>query len=86
MREFEEEDVLTVAQLEVGVRCKWSWSWLKLESRCDVKGKGMCVSIVTVKKIIIEKPGHARGSLCCKEINYATKGSHAIFAHCKSCL
>ncbi len=30
---------LTVAQLEAGVRCKWSWSWLKLESKCDVKGE-----------------------------------------------
>ncbi len=39
MREFEEEDALTVAKLEAGVRCKWSWSWLKLESKCDVKGK-----------------------------------------------
>ncbi len=38
MREFEEEDALTVAQLEAGVRCKWRWSWLKLESKCDVKG------------------------------------------------
>ncbi len=39
MSEFEEEDALTVAQLEDGVRCKWSWSWLKLESKCVVKGK-----------------------------------------------
>ncbi len=28
------------------------------------------------KKIIIKKPGLARHSLCCKEVNYATKGSH----------
>ncbi len=39
MRTFEEEDALIVAQLEAGVRCKWSWSWLNLESKCDVKGK-----------------------------------------------
>jgi len=39
MREFEEEDALTVAQLEAGVRCKWHWSWLKLDSRNEVRGK-----------------------------------------------
>ncbi len=39
MREFEEEEALTVAQLEAGVRCKWCWFWLKLESQCNVKGK-----------------------------------------------
>ncbi len=39
-----------MAQLEAGVRCKWSWSCLKLESKCDMKGKE-CVSTVTVIKI-----------------------------------
>ena len=32
----------------------------------------------------IEKPGHAGCSLCCKEINDSTKGSHALLAHCKT--
>ncbi len=71
-----------MAQLEAGVRCRWRQSWLELVSKCDVKGKEF-VSIVTVKKIIIiEKPGHARCSLYCKEINYATKGSHACVYSC----
>ncbi len=39
MRELDDEDALTVAQLEVGVSCKWSWSWLKLELKCDMKEK-----------------------------------------------
>ena len=38
MRDFDEEDAITVAQLEAGVRCKWSWSWLKLDSKSNVKG------------------------------------------------
>ncbi len=50
MRELEEEDALTVAQLKAGVRCKWSWSWLKLESKCDVKGKEYVFQLSQFKK------------------------------------
>ncbi len=77
MREFEEDDALTVAQLELG------WSQVQMELvlvevriKCDVKGKKSVFQLWQLKKI--EKPVHARHSLCCKEINYATNGSHAI--------
>ncbi len=56
---------------------------VEVRTRCE--GKGICVSIVTVEKEI-EKLGHARRGLCCKEINYATNASHALLAHCKRSL
>ena len=83
MRDFEEEDAITVAQLEAGVRCKWSWSWLKLDSKSNVKEVEYVFPLSKFFKKI-DKPGHARCSLCCKEINYSTKGSHALLAHCKT--
>ena len=82
MRELLEEDALRVTQLEAGVRCNWSWAWLKLETKMDFKGKSCVFPLSHFKKL--DKPSHARCTLCSKEINYSTKGSHVLLAHCKT--
>ena len=83
MRELLEEDALRVARLETGIRCEWSWAWLKLETKMDFKGKSGVFPLSHFFKKL-DKPGHARCTLCSKEVNDSTKGSHALLAHCKT--
>ena len=83
MRNFEEDDAITVSPVESGVKCKWSWSWLRLDSKSNVKREEHVFPLSQFFQKI-EKPGHARCCLCCKEINYSNKGSHALLAHCKT--
>lgn len=81
MRELNEEDSLYIAQLDSAGRCKWSWAWLKVEVRQEVQGVEHTVplSLFFRKR---DKAGHARCTLCTKEINYAKKGVHALISHC----
>lgn len=81
MRELNEEDSLYVAQLDSAGRCKWSWAWLKVEVRQEVQGVEHTVPLSLYFRKI-DKAGHARCTLCTKEINYAKKGVHALISHC----
>lgn len=70
-----------------GVRCKWSWSWLKLEAALDIKGAEYIFPLsdfLKKKKKKVDTPGRAKCILCVKAINYGSKGSHAILAHCQT--
>ena len=81
MRELKNEDSLYIAQLDSSGRCKWSWSWLKVEVKQEVKGvvHTLLLSLYFKKT---DKAGHAKCTLCTKEINCANKGVHALTSHC----
>ena len=83
MRELKEKDSIYIAQLDSGLRCKWSWAWLKIEVTTNVKEvqHSFPLSQYFVK---IDKVGYAKCNLCSKEINYSNKGSHALSAHCQT--
>lgn len=83
MRELNEDDALYVQQLEVGQKCRWSWAWLKLEVKTEVKGVQHSFLLSQYFKKI-DKAGYCKCRLCCKEINYGKKGSHALIAHCQT--
>ena len=83
MRELKEEDAIYVAQLDSGLRCRWSWAWLKIEVKTEVKGVQHSFPLSQYFKKI-DKAGYSKCSLCLKEINYCNKGSHALLAHCQT--
>ena len=83
MREFEEKDALIVQQLDAGCNCSWKWSWLKLEATTEVNSVKHNFPLFDFLKKI-EKKGCAKCTLCIKEINYASRGVHALYAHCKA--
>lgn len=83
MRELNEDDAQYVQQLELGQKCRWSWAWLKLEVKTEVKGVQYSFPLSQYFKKI-DKAGYCKCSLCCKEINYGKKGSHALMAHCQT--
>lgn len=83
MRELKEEDSLYIAQLDSAGRCKWSWAWLKVEVKQEVQGVAHRLPLsLYLKKV--DKAGHAKCTLCTKEINYANKGVHALTSHCNT--
>ena len=69
--------------MDAGLRCSWNWGWLKNDVKIEVKGQEHTFPLSDIFKKI-NKKGIARCILCCKEINYANKGSHALIAHCKT--
>nr|XP_055069280.1 uncharacterized protein LOC129450264 [Misgurnus anguillicaudatus] len=83
MREIEESEALLVQQMDRGCKSSWKWSWLKLETTIQVHAvKHTFILSDFFKKI--EKKGCAKCTLCMKEINYSSRGVHALFAHCQT--
>lgn len=77
------EDAICIKELDAGIRCSWNFTWLNLKCHVEVKGEDREFPLSDVFKKI-DQTGHARCVLCHKEINYGSKGSHALLAHCKS--
>jgi len=83
MKELKEEDAMYVAQLDAGLRCKWSWAWLKVEVKTEVKGVQYRFPL-SQYFLKINKAGFASCRLCSKDINYSRKGSNALSSHCQT--
>lgn len=83
MRDLGVEDAICIKELDAGIRCAWNFAWLNLKCHVEVKGEDRAFPLSDVFKKI-DKSGHVRCVLCHKEINYGSKGSHALLAHCKT--
>ena len=83
MRELGEKEALLVKQVDSGIRCSWSWAWLKLDATIEVK-EHHTLSLFLTSSIQWIQMGMSGVTLCLKEINYATKGYHALLARCRT--
>ena len=84
MREFDESEALTVQQVDKGCKTSWKWPWLKGETAIEVKGVKRNFKLSDLKTFFFEKKGCAKCTLCVKELNYGSRGLHALLAHCQS--
>lgn len=80
MKELREHEALQVKYMDAGCKCSWNWVWLKLDTTRYTRYINEEKCIFSLSHVIkkIDKKGHARCSLCMKEINYANKGSWHI--------
>ena len=83
MRELNEDEALSVKQVDLGCKCSWNWNWLKLEISTTIETKTHIFPLShCIKKI--DKNGHGRCTLCMREFNYSNRGSQALVAHCQT--